>query len=184
MKKLSTELKDVFIIEPDVFKDSRGYFLESYSKKKLMEIGMDIDFVQDNHSKSMKNTVRGLHFQSYPGQAKLIRCTKGKIWDIAVDIRPNSPQFKKWIGIEISEDNFRQIMIPIGYAHGFSVLSEYAEVQYKASNYYDASLERTISWNDPEIGVDWKVDEPILSKRDISAQNLKNFLECKNDPFE
>ncbi|MCP4763773.1 MAG: dTDP-4-dehydrorhamnose 3,5-epimerase [archaeon] len=184
MKKVATELKEVFIIEPEVFNDNRGFFLESYSQKKFKDIGIDIKFVQDNHSKSQKNTVRGLHFQSYPGQDKLIRCTKGKIWDVIVDIRPNSPQFKKWIGIEITSDNFLQIFIPIGYAHGFSVLSDYAEMQYKTSNYYDASLEQTIQWNDSEINVDWKVSEPILSKRDISALNLKEFLEKKPDPFK
>jgi len=183
MNKIPTLFPDVWIIEPDVFKDERGFFLESYSLKKYKDLGFKWSFIQDNHSKSIKNTVRGLHFQIFPGQVKLVRCTKGRIWDIVVDIRENSPNFKKWFGMEITEDNFRQILIPVGYAHGFSVLSDFAEVEYKVTSYYDPKLERGIRWNDPSIGVDWKVEKPILSERDKKTPFLDEFLKKNKNPF-
>ena len=136
-------------------------------------MGIPWQFIQDNHSKSVKNTIRGLHFQINPGQVKIVRCTQGQIWDVIVDIREESPNFKKWIGIELTEQNFRQLLIPIGFAHGYSVLSDEAEVQYKVSEYYDPLLERGILWNDPEIGVDWKITKPFLSKRDKNNPTLR-----------
>jgi dTDP-4-dehydrorhamnose 3,5-epimerase len=176
MKKIATKFPDVWVIEPQVFRDNRGFFFESYSYEKFRQLGIDITFVQDNHSKSAKNTVRGLHFSVYPGQVKLVRCIKGMIWDVVVDIRPSSPNFMKWDGFELSDVNCLQIFIPIGYAHGFSVLSEDAEVLYKVSNYYDPKLEQGILWNDTSIGVDWKVKEPILSKRDQNNLNILDLL--------
>ncbi|MFX0188914.1 MAG: dTDP-4-dehydrorhamnose 3,5-epimerase [Candidatus Hodarchaeota archaeon] len=188
MKKIQTIFPEVWIIEPDVFKDSRGFFYESFSLKKYEALFKDLNinwrFNQDNHSKSQKNTVRGLHFQAYPGQTKLVRCSYGKIWDIVVDIRPDSPNFKKWHGIELSSENFRQILIPMSFAHGFSVLSDYAEVQYKTSNYYDPKLEREIYWNDPDLNIDWKVENPIVSNRDKNAPVLYNYLKEHPDPFK
>ena len=148
MKKTPTLFSEVWIIEPDVFQDGRGFFLESYSFRKYKDLGFSWNFIQDNHSKSVRNTVRGLHFQTSPGQVKLVRCTKGQIWDVVVDIRKKSPNFKKWFGIELSEENFKQILIPVGFAHGFSVLSEFAEIEYKVTSYYDPKLESGIRWND------------------------------------
>jgi dTDP-4-dehydrorhamnose 3,5-epimerase len=184
MKKVPTIFPEVWIIEPDVFKDPRGFFFESYSYKKFEALGIKDTFVQDNHSKSTKGTVRGLHFQARPGQVKLIRCTKGIIWDVVVDIRPKSSTFKKWFGVELSEENFKQIYIPVGFAHGFSVISEIAEAEYKVTNYYDPTIERGISWNDKTIKVDWKVKDPVLSTRDTSNVSLDEYLKKHADPFE
>jgi dTDP-4-dehydrorhamnose 3,5-epimerase len=184
MRKISTDFPEVWIIEPQIFKDNRGFFYESYSYKKLEALGFSYQFVQDNHSKSVKGTVRGLHFQTYPGQIKLIRCTKGVIWDVIVDIRPKSPNFKKWYGIELSEENSKQMLIPIGFAHGFSVLSEFAEVQYKTSNYYDPKIERGIRLDDPEINVDWKVNDLVLSERDQKNPTLSEYIRNNPDPFD
>lgn len=179
MKKLSTKFPDVWVIEPDVFRDNRGFFFESYSYEKFKQNGIDAIFVQDNHSKSTQNTVRGLHYQANPGQIKLVRCIHGRIWDVIVDIRPNSPNFMKWDGVELSGENYLQVYIPIGYAHGFSVLSDEAEVLYKVSNYYDSKLERGILWNDSSIGVDWKVNQPVLSKRDQSHLRILDLVKNK-----
>ncbi|MHA1805704.1 MAG: dTDP-4-dehydrorhamnose 3,5-epimerase [Promethearchaeota archaeon] len=183
MKKLPTIFPDVFIIEPDVFKDERGFFLESYSYKKYKALGIDYIFVQDNHAKSKINTIRGLHFSLYPGQVKLIRCTQGRIWDVFIDIRPTSPNFKKWQGVELTSDNFLQVLIPVGYAHGYAVLSETAEVQYKVSEYYDPQLEKEIYWNDPTLNIDWKVKTPLISNRDKNAPLLDDYLKIHPDPF-
>jgi dTDP-4-dehydrorhamnose 3,5-epimerase len=184
MKKTSTIFPEVWIIEPDVFQDDRGFFLESYSFKKYKEMGFSWNFIQDNHSKSKKNTVRGLHFQTFPGQVKLVRCTKGQIWDVNVDIREDSPNFKKWFGIELTEENFKQIFIPVGFAHGFSVLSDFAEIEYKVTSYYDPKLESGICWDDPSIGINWKITNPILSDRDKIMPLLDDFLKEYKNPFE
>lgn len=184
MNKIKTKFPDVWIIEPEVFKDKRGFFLESYSYKKYKALGIDIEFVQDNHAKSEKNTLRGLHFSKYPGQAKLVRCTQGVVWDIIVDIRPDSPTFKKWHGFELSAENFKQLFIPVGYAHGYVVLSPTAEFQYKVSNYYDPEVEAEIYWNDPSLGIDWKVKDPILSTRDKNAPLLNSYLKRNPHPFK
>ena len=183
MKKIPTLFPEVWIIEPDVFKDNRGFFLESYTLKKYKNLGFSWNFIQDNHSKSIKNTVRGLHFQTFPGQVKLVRCTKGKIWDVVVDIRKESPNFKKWIGIELTDENFQQLLIPVGFAHGFSVLSDFAEIEYKVTSYYDTKLESGIRWNDPSIGINWKITNPILSDRDKIMPFLDDFLKKNNNPF-
>lgn len=175
MKVTETELKDVYIIEPQVFGDHRGWFMESYSKAKLAEAGIDCDFVQDNQSFSaQKGTLRGLHYQLNPKcQTKMLRCTKGAILDVAVDIRKGSPMYKKWVAIELSAENKKQLFIPRGFAHGFVTLTDDVEVQYKADNYYAPECDGNILYNDPEIDVEWGEGEFILSEKDKNAPLLK-----------
>jgi dTDP-4-dehydrorhamnose 3,5-epimerase len=172
-----TELDGVLIITPKVFKDERGFFLESYNKKKLFEKGIYTEFVQDNHSKSVKGTVRGLHYMKAPGEVKLVRVIRGKVWDVAVDIRHNSPTFGKWIAVELSAENEKQLYIPIGFAHGFCVLSDEAEFVYKCSNYYDPELETGIQFDDPEINIAWPTDHPVVSHRDNQNMSFKEYKE-------
>ncbi len=176
MNIIKTDIEDVLIIEPKVFGDHRGWFAETYSKSTFKELGIDIDFVQDNHSMSVqKGTLRGLHFQTNPkSQTKLVRCTKGKILDVAVDLRRGSSTYKKWVGVELSEDNKKQLVIPKGFAHGFLTLTDDVEVQYKVDEYYDSECDRSIRFDDPEIGVEWGMDEPILSDKDLKAPLLKD----------
>jgi|LDZT01.1.fsa_nt_gi dTDP-4-dehydrorhamnose reductase/dTDP-4-dehydrorhamnose 3,5-epimerase len=171
-----TRIEDVLIIKPRVFVDGRGWFAETYSKLKFKEHKIDIDFVQDNHSMSdKKGTLRGLHFQINPkAQTKLIRCTKGKIFDIAVDLRNGSPTYKKWVGVELSENNYKQLLIPKGFAHGFLTLTDNVEVQYKVDEYYALECDRSIRFDDPDIGVDWGIKEPILSEKDFKAPLLQD----------
>ncbi|HAQ39733.1 MAG TPA: dTDP-4-dehydrorhamnose 3,5-epimerase [Clostridiales bacterium] len=176
MNIISTEIEDVFIIEPQVFGDQRGWFTETYSKMKFKELGIDIDFVQDNHSmSSQKGTIRGLHFQISPkAQTKLVRCTRGSIFDVAVDLRQGSSTYKKWVGVELSEDNKKQLLIPKGFAHGFLTLADDVEVQYKVDVYYAPECDRSLKFDDSEIGVKWGVDNPILSEKDKNAPLLKD----------
>jgi len=176
MKITETKLKGVLVIEPQVFGDSRGWFMESYSKKKLPQI--DCDFVQDNHSYSaQKGTLRGIHFQSSPmEQAKLVRCTKGAIMDVVVDLRPGSKTYKQWVSVEISEENKKQVFIPRGLGHGFITLTDDTEFLYKTDNYYSADHDRAILWSDPEIGVDWGIDNPIVSEKDKTALTLEEYF--------
>lgn len=176
MKIIETKIKDLFIIEPDVFGDHRGWFSETYNKKKLEELGVKIDFVQDNRSFSAnKGTLRGLHFQNSPfAQTKLVSCTKGTVLDVAVDLRKDSVTYKQWVSIELSEHNKKQFLIPKGFAHGFLTLTDNAEFSYKVDNYYDKQSDRSILFNDPEIGVDWNIAEPILSDKDKNAPLLKD----------
>ena len=176
MNIIKTDIEDVFIIEPKVFGDHRGWFIEAYSKEKFKELGIDIDFIQDNHSLSaQKGTLRGLHFQLNPkAQTKLVRCTKGKILDVAVDIREGSPTYKKWVAIELTEENKKQLLVPKGFAHGFITLTDNVEVQYKVDEYYSPENDRSIRFDDPEIGVDWGIDNPILSDKDLNAPLLKD----------
>lgn len=176
MKIINTDISEVKIIEPVVFGDHRGWFLETYSKEKLRKLGINIDFIQDNHSFSaQKGTLRGLHFQLNPkAQTKLVRCTRGKILDVAVDIRKGSPTYKKWVAVELSEDNKKQLLIPKGFAHGFLTLTENVEVQYKVDEYYSPEHDRSIRFDDPEIGVEWGIEAPILSEKDLNAPLLKN----------
>lgn len=168
MKITKTKLDGVVIIEPDVFGDNRGFFMESWNKKKMAEAGLDYDFVQDNHSKStVKGTLRGIHFQKGDkAQAKLVRCVKGAVLDVAVDLRRNSPTFKQWVGVELSEENKKQLLIPRGFGHGFVTLTNDVEFLYKADNYYAPEADAGIRWDDPEIGVEWGVENPILSEKD------------------
>jgi dTDP-4-dehydrorhamnose 3,5-epimerase len=172
MEVIDLSLPGLKLIKPRVFADSRGYFLESYREERYRQAGIDCVFVQDNHSRSTKGTLRGLHYQSHPGQAKLIRVASGKIFDVAVDIRPDSPTFGKWEGAYLDGEQHHQIFIPIGFAHGFCVVSDSADVLYKASNNYDPATECTLAWNDPELAVAWPALEPILSARDQVAESL------------
>jgi dTDP-4-dehydrorhamnose 3,5-epimerase len=172
-----TDLPGVLIITPRVFKDARGFFFESYNAEQFKARGIDTVFVQDNHSQSTRGTLRGLHFQLPPmAQDKLVRCARGAIWDVAVDIRTGSPTFGRWVGIELSAANFRQIYVPSGFAHGFCVLSDEAEVLYKTSAVYSAPHECGIAWDDPAIGIAWPLAEPLLSDRDRCAGSLAAYL--------
>ncbi|MBR6906717.1 MAG: dTDP-4-dehydrorhamnose 3,5-epimerase [Selenomonadaceae bacterium] len=174
MKATETNLKDVYVLEPQVFGDARGWFMESWSLRKMEEAGIHVDFVQDNQSFSAtKGTLRGLHYQLNPMcQAKLLRCTKGSILDVAVDIRKGSPQYAQWTAVELSAENKKQLFIPRGFAHGFLTLTDDVEVQYKADNYYAPECDGNIHWNDPEIGVKWPFDPVILSEKDEKAPLL------------
>lgn len=176
MNITKTELEGVFILEPKVFGDHRGWFTETFNEKLFKDNGIDIDFVQDNQSFSAQiGTLRGLHFQNKPmAQTKLIRCTKGVIFDVAVDIRKNSPTYKKWVGVELSATNFKQLLVPQGFAHGFMTLTADVEVQYKVDQYYSLENDRAILWNDPEIGVEWPLDViPVFSTKDEKAPTIE-----------
>lgn len=175
MKATETELNGVFVLEPQVFGDARGWFMESWSQRKMHDAGIDVQFVQDNQSFSaQKGTLRGLHYQLNPMcQAKLLRCTRGKIFDVAVDIRKGSPQYGKWVGVELSAENKKQLFIPRGFAHGFITLTDDVEVQYKADNYYAPECDGNIRWDDPDIGVEWPLKPVILSEKDSKAPLLK-----------
>ena len=174
MKVVSTDIEDLFIIEPQVFGDNRGWFMKSWSQKKMEEAGLFYNFVQDNHSFSaLKGTLRGLHFQKgSSSQAKLVRCVRGAVLDVAVDLRKNSKTYKKWVGCVLSEENKKQFLIPRGFAHGFLTLTDNVEFVYKADNYYDPQADRNIIWNDEEINVDWGIENPILSEKDKKAPKL------------
>ncbi len=178
MPVIKTELKGVFIVEPQVFGDARGWFMESWSKMKFEAAGLEYDFVQDNQSYSaQKGTLRGLHYQLNPmAQAKLVRCTRGRLLDVAVDIRKNSPQFAKYVAVELSAENKRQLMIPRGFAHGFITLTDDVEIQYKADNYYAPQCEGNIRWDDPQIGIDWTIAPTILADKDAKAPFLSERI--------
>ena len=183
MKVIKTAIEDVVIIEPDVFGDARGYFFESYSQKKFDEQVRKVKFVQDNESKSKYGVLRGLHFQKgKDAQSKLVRVVKGRVLDVAVDIRKGSPTFGKYVAVELTEDNHRQLFVPRGFAHGFSVLSEEAIFQYKCDNLYAPQAEGAIAWNDPEIGIDWRLpaEDVLLSAKDAAHPKLSEA----NDLFD
>jgi len=175
-----TALEGLLIVKPQVFRDARGFFVESYNRERFHVAGIDTEFVQDNHSKSSKGTLRGLHFQTTPGQVKMIRCTRGRIWDVAVDIRPGSATYGQHFGIELTPDECTMLYIPIGFAHGFLVLEDDTEVQYKCSNVYNPATEAGIAWDDADLNVPWPLDRvggaPLLSERDKTNQS---FLEWK-----
>lgn len=170
MRAVPTAMPGVLLIEPDVHRDARGFFLETYRTETYRALGITEPFVQDNHSRSAGGTVRGLHLQVSRPQAKLIRVIEGEIYDVAVDVRRGSPTFGKWIGLTLSAENFAQCYIPIGFAHGFAVTSDMAQVEYKCSDVYDRAAEIGIAWDDPVLGITWPVTRPILSDRD--RQNL------------
>lgn len=176
MNIIKTELEGVYILEPKVFGDQRGWFTESWSKRAMEEVGLHYEFVQDNHSFSaQKGTLRGIHFQMEPySQAKLVRCTKGAVLDVAVDLRESSPYYKKWTAVELNADNKRQFLIPRGFGHAFLTLTEDVEFLYKADRYYNFDSDRSIAWNDPEINIKWPVADPILSEKDKQAPLLKD----------
>jgi dTDP-4-dehydrorhamnose 3,5-epimerase len=176
-KRIETRLDGLVLIEPDVYGDERGFLVETYRRDGWRDLGVDLDFVQHNHSRSAQGTLRGLHFQTAPGQAKLVRCSQGRIFDVAVDLRRGSETFGQWEGHELDDRAHRQLLIPIGFGHGFCVLSEQADVDYQLSSYYDGHTEAGIAWDDPEVGVEWPVDEPMLSERDSSAPRLADVAD-------
>jgi dTDP-4-dehydrorhamnose 3,5-epimerase len=172
MRFVETELPGVILVEPTVHRDDRGFFLETYHRDKYVAGGIAGTFVQDNHSRSVARTLRGLHAQLRQPQGKLVRAIEGEIWDVAVDIRPASPTYRKWVGAVLSADNHRQLWVPEGFAHGFCVLSETAQVEYKCTALYDKSDEICVLWNDPDLAVAWPVDQPLLSDKDRQAPRL------------
>lgn len=175
MNVIKTKIPDVLIIEPKVFGDDRGFFMESFNAQKFAEAtGIKIEFVQDNHSRSGKNVLRGLHYQIQQAQGKLVRVVAGEVLDVAVDIRKSSPTFGEWVSCLLTEENKRQFWVPTGFAHGFVVLSDTADFLYKTTDYYAPEYERSILWNDPNLNIDWQISgEPILSAKDKSAPTLK-----------
>lgn len=176
MKRIDTKLQGVCIVEPQVFGDHRGYFMETYSTKAMADIGINTVFVQDNQSfTAQKGTLRGIHFQNAPmAQAKLVRVTKGAVLDVAVDLRKGSPTYKQWVGVELSAENKRMLFVPQGFGHGFVTLTDDVEVCYKVDNLYSKEHDRGIRFNDPSIGVDWGVTEPVLSQKDTVSPMLED----------
>ncbi|MDK2123752.1 dTDP-4-dehydrorhamnose 3,5-epimerase [Parachitinimonas caeni] len=174
MQAIPTALPEVMIIEPKVFGDDRGFFFESFNAGRFAELtGCQVDFVQDNHSRSARNVLRGLHYQIQQAQGKLVRVVSGEVLDVAVDIRKSSPNFGKWVGVRLSAENKRQLWVPAGFAHGFVVLSDYAEFLYKTTDYWAPAFERSIAWNDPALGINWEFEgEPLLSAKDKEAKLL------------
>lgn len=184
MKVRKTALDGVLLIEPRIFHDPRGQFLESYTRKKYEENGIAAEFVQDNHSISGKGVLRGLHYQVNRPQAKLVRVVQGEVFDVAVDIRVDSPTFGQWTGNRLSAKNMLQMFLPEGFAHGFCVLSETAELLYKCSDYYSGPDDRGIIWNDPDIGIDWPVKTPLLSDKDRGYSRLRDIFGPRKMPVQ
>ncbi|MFK3841198.1 dTDP-4-dehydrorhamnose 3,5-epimerase [Serratia sp. NPDC087055] len=177
MRVIETQVAGVKLIEPKVFGDHRGFFMETFQKSRYQELlGIDAEFVQDNHSRSSQGVLRGLHFQTAKPQGKLVRCVRGEVFDVVVDIRSDSPTFKKWVGVYLSEENKNQLWVPPGLAHGFVVISESADFEYKCTDYYDPSNEGCLLWNDPEVGVDWPVSDPLLSPKDLQGKLFRELF--------
>jgi dTDP-4-dehydrorhamnose 3,5-epimerase len=176
-RRLDTELPDVALIEPEAHGDERGFMVETFRADAWRDLGADADFVQENHSRSGARILRGIHFQISPGQAKLVRCARGRIWDVVVDLRSDSPTYRRWEGHELDDETHRQLFVPIGFGHGFCVLSESADVTYKLSSYYDPATEAGIAWDDPDVGIEWPVADPVLSERDRSAPPLADVAD-------
>ena len=173
-----TPLGGLLVIDVDFFSDERGFFMESWHKRDFAEAGLSFEFVQDSHSRSSYGVLRGLHYQDMRApMAKLVRCTVGRVFDVAVDLRASSPTFAKWFGIELTAENKKQLLVPIGFAHGFLTLSDVCEIQYKQTEYYRPQTEGGVSWNDPDIGVKWPIPDPVLSKRDQNQASLKQYLQ-------
>jgi dTDP-4-dehydrorhamnose 3,5-epimerase len=171
-ERLRTKLDGVVLIEPALHGDERGFMLESFSRDAWRQLGVEVEFVQHNHSRSRRGTLRGIHFQTAPGQAKLVRCPRGEILDVAVDLRRGSPTYGQWEAHLLDDVKHRQLFVPVGFGHGFAVLSEEADVAYQVSSYYDPATESGIAWDDPDVGVEWQVSEPLLSERDKAAPRL------------
>ena len=174
---LETKLDGVVLIEPVVHGDERGFMVETYARETWAEAGVGVEFVQHNHSRSSKGTLRGIHFQTEPGQAKLVRCPRGAILDVAVDLRRDSATYGQWEAHVLDDEKHRQLFVPVGFGHGFAVLSEVADVTYLVSSLYDPLTEAGIAWDDPDVGVDWQVGEPLLSERDKTAPLLSEIAE-------
>jgi dTDP-4-dehydrorhamnose 3,5-epimerase len=182
-RAIETSLYGLVAIEPDVFGDERGFLLESFSAARWAELGVDETFVQENHSRSaQRGTLRGLHFQTSPGQGKLVRCVRGAIFDVAVDLRRGSPTFGQWEGHVLDDERHRQLWVPVGFAHGFQVLSEVADVAYKLTSLYDPETESEIAWDDPDVGIEWPLADPLLSDRDRTAPKLAEVADSL--PFQ
>ena len=179
MERLDTRLNGPILLQPRVFGDERGFFMESYRRSTFADLGIAEEMRQDNHSRSGRAIVRGMHFQVGAGTAKLVRCGRGAIWDVIVDIRRGSPTYGQWKGFELTDENFHSLYVPVGFAHGFCVLSDVADVFYKQSNYYDGDLERGISYRDPDVGIEWPlpIDELIPSERDREAPLLRDIAD-------
>ena len=175
MRIRSTEFADLLLFEPEVYTDDRGFLLETFREEHLEKAGLRVRFVQDNHSRSVKHTLRGLHFQALPGQVKLVRCARGSVFDVAVDMRKSSPTFGKAYTVELTDENHRQLFVPIGFAHGFCVTSDVADVVYRCGAYYDPELESGIAWDSPELAIDWPTRTPLLSERDRSAPKFAEY---------
>jgi dTDP-4-dehydrorhamnose 3,5-epimerase len=176
-RRLETRLEGLVLVEPDVFPDPRGFFLETFRRDDYRKLGVDVDFVQDNHSRSQKGAIRAFHFQLHPGQAKLMRAVRGTIYDVAIDLRRESPTYGHHEAFELSDANHLQIFVPVGFAHGFCVTSDVADVTYKVSSYYDPATERGIAFDDPDLGVEWPVREPLVSERDRSNPRLEEIAD-------
>ena len=173
---IATPLPDLYLVEIKFFRDERGFFIENYHQRDFAKAGLDVEFVQDNHSRSGAKVLRGLHYQDRTvPMGKLVRCTVGAIFDVAVDLRLGSPTFGRWFGVELSAENLRQIYIPPGFAHGFATLSGAADVQYKCTGFYTPAAEGTLAWNDPEIGIAWPYPDPVLSPRDSRGMSLREY---------
>jgi len=177
MKFEKTEIPGVILVEPDVYGDVRGFFLETYHLRKYRDGGIPGPFIQDNHSCSAQGVVRGLHAQREHPQGKLVRVIEGEIFDVAVDVRRGSPRFARWVGVTLSADNHKQIYVPPGFVHGFAVISPVAQVEYKCTDFYHPGDQMTVRWDDPEIGIHWPVDEPILSEKDKNAPTLEELMD-------
>jgi dTDP-4-dehydrorhamnose 3,5-epimerase len=175
VKFVPTDLPDVILVEPDVHRDQRGFFLETYHQRKYAEGGVAGPFVQDNHSRSVRGTLRGLHAQRQHPQGKLVRAVEGEMFDVAVDIRPASPTFGRWVGVRLSGENFRQLYIPPGFAHGFCVLSEIVHVEYKCTDFYRPEDEIGVAWDDPDIGIAWPIRDPVISGKDRALPRLRDL---------
>ena len=173
MNVIETSLPGVLVIEPRVYADERGFFMETYHSARFQAHSIDAVFVQDNHSRSIRGVLRGLHYQEPNGQGKLVRCTRGVLYDVAVDIRIGSPQFGKWTAIDLTEENKRMLWVPAGFAHGFCAVSDIADLVYKCTALYDAESDRSLLWNDPDLGIAWPLKKPLLSPRDAAAPRLK-----------
>ena len=174
---IDTGIDGLVLLEVQAHGDERGFLLESFSERAWREAGVDAEFVQHNHSRSDKGILRGIHFQTSPGQAKLVRCVRGAIWDVAVDLRKDSPTYKRWEGYELSDTNHRQLFVPAGFGHGFCVLSDIADVSYLLSSYYDPETETGIAWDDPDVGVEWPISDPQVSERDSAAPKLADIAD-------
>jgi dTDP-4-dehydrorhamnose 3,5-epimerase len=175
-KIIPTPIPDLVLLEMECCQDERGFFIESWNKRDFAGAGIAQEFVQENHSRSRRNVLRGMHYQDMTApMIKLVRCTFGAVYDVAVDLRVGSPAFGGWFGVELSAENKRQLYVPVGFAHGFVTLTEFAEIQYRQTNYYVPQSEGSVAWNDPEIGIRWPTQDPILSKRDAQAMSLKQY---------
>ena len=177
MERLPTTLEGPVLLRPSLHGDERGFLVETFRDNGWRELGVEVEFVQENHSRSGRGILRGLHFQTRPGQAKLVRCLRGLIWDVAVDLRRDSPTHRRWEGYELDDARHRQLFVPAGFGHGFCVLSDQADVAYKLSSYYDPTTEAGIAWDDPDVRVEWPISEPILSERDRTAPRLAEIAD-------